>query len=146
MSRRLLVDVLGTMRQGAFTPALPGLGVLLGPAPILFGSAPGADEAHCPVTLRHPTVSRRHARAALEGDAWTIRDLDSDNGLTLFAEGMDFASPADAAFRTGCPLPVAFAAYDAEPVAAARIDRPRTLALGGVVLRLTPVGEDGGAA
>src|SRR5262245_43465104 len=88
MRRRLLVEVLGTIRQGAFTPALPGLGVLLGPAPILFGSAPRADETYCPVPLRHPSVSRRHARAALEGDDWTIRDLGSDNGLALFAEDM----------------------------------------------------------
>src|SRR5436190_2217949 len=56
----------------------------------------GRDADQCDVTLIHSTVSRRHARLVLAGEALQIEDLGSTNGTSVNG----------AAVRVGAPLPL----------------------------------------
>lgn len=49
---------------------------LVGEEPVLVGAA-----TDCDFVLRDPTISRRHARLRIDGDALWIEDLDSRNGI-----------------------------------------------------------------
>ena len=68
---------------------------------------PGRDvtvgrEPGCDVLLDSPTVSRRHALVAPNGDGWIVRDLGSGNGTFLDARRVDEAPlPNGVAIRFG---------------------------------------------
>ena len=85
MTSSLLVEVLGTMRQGQFTPARPRMARRLA-EPTLIGSRPGPGAT---LVLEHPSVSKRHAEVFFRDGAWHIRDLHSDNGLILLRKAPD---------------------------------------------------------
>ena len=48
---------------------------------VVLGRAPDCD-----VSLYHHSISRRHARLTRAGGTWTIRDLDSANGVLVNGE------------------------------------------------------------
>ena len=56
----------------------------------------------CELVLPHATVSRRHARLSLSGEALTIEDLSSTNGTTV--NGATLHSGAPAALQAGYRL------------------------------------------
>ncbi len=47
----------------------------IGDRPVVIGRAPGCD-----LHLQHESISRQHARIALDEDGWVLRDLGSKNG------------------------------------------------------------------
>jgi hypothetical protein len=120
MSPSIAVEILGTVRQGVFTPAKPPVGVRLEGEDFVLGSRPGEGPS---VVLNDGTVSRRHAMDCHRDGRWRIKDLGSDNGLVRFGEPFTTGLTADLVGERVEDLPVA------EPV---------TLALGAVVVRLTP--------
>lgn len=117
---------------------MPRLFVLGGPdagathdvtGPVALGRSP-----ECQVRLRHPSVSRRHAELAPDGDAWIVKDLDSRNGLRHGGQRVKRARLADGdEFVLGeLPLRLRFSlvepapAASVEPAAPAppRVDEP----------------------
>jgi CRP-like cAMP-binding protein/polyferredoxin len=70
----------------------------LGRGRFVIGSAPDAD-----VRLRHPTVSRYHARIVRDEEGITIEDLGSTNGTVVAGDRIDAATrvPSGAAIRFG---------------------------------------------
>jgi pSer/pThr/pTyr-binding forkhead associated (FHA) protein len=122
----ITVEVLGTIRQGEFTPARPAVATVLTDEEFLIGSRPGATPS---LTLRDGTVSRRHARITRQGGTWHIQDLDSDNGMVVLRGPVDFTRPAPST------------ALVHERVQKLTITQSATLALGAVVIRLTAEGQ-----
>jgi hypothetical protein len=122
MTATLRIDVLGTVKQGVFTPASPRVATRLCHGGLVIGSRPRSESC---LVLEDGTVSRNHAEVLACAGAWRIRDLDSDNGLVLFEEKLDFVNPIAVATLTG--------RHVEEVVIVSSI----TLALGAVVLRLT---------
>jgi pSer/pThr/pTyr-binding forkhead associated (FHA) protein len=116
----IAVEILGTVRQGVFTPAKLPVGVQFEEEEFVIGSRPGEGPS---VMLTDGTVSRRHAKVCLHAGGWRIKDLGSDNGLVLFGNLNNSGVPAD---------------FMGERVEDLAIGEPVTLALGAVVIRLTP--------
>jgi hypothetical protein len=127
MRSTVLIEVLGILRQGAFTPAFPASGTRLESHGFVIGSRPRRAPA---IVLQDSTVSKEHALVCIDAGGWRIRDLDSDNGLYLFQEPDAFSRPEAAA------------AFRGEHVRDLALDRSRTLALGAVVVRLTVENAD----
>jgi hypothetical protein len=123
MTSAIAIEILGTVRQGVFTPAKPPVGVRLEGEEFVIGSRPGEGPS---VILRDGTVSRRHAAVFRRDGRWRIKDLGSDNGLLQFGELFDTGLPTDLVGKRVEDLAVA------EPV---------TLALGAVVIRLIPADD-----
>ena len=121
MTPELFVEVLGTLRQGGFTPAIPGVGTRLETETLVVGSGPSRSPN---LTLKDGTVSRNHAEVFVRDGAWRVRDLDSDNGLVCFPD-VSYAGPDSI---TGAK---------SERISEAPIRRSLTLAVGAVVIRLT---------
>jgi hypothetical protein len=48
-----------------------------------YGVTVGRHDELCEVLVNHPSLSRRHARFRLQGDALTMEDLNSTNGTTV---------------------------------------------------------------
>ena len=94
MTTTILVEILGTLRQGVFTPAHPVVSTRLESAHFLIGSRPRPGPA---VVLGDGTVSGEHAEVSVEAGQWCIRDLNSDNGLFLLRGA--------AAVAAGLPFP-----------------------------------------
>ncbi|MBK9087612.1 MAG: FHA domain-containing protein [Holophagales bacterium] len=68
----------------------------------LDGAATIGREPGCDVLLASPTVSRRHALVAPNGEGWIVRDLGSGNGTFLDARRVDEAPlPNGVAIRFG---------------------------------------------
>ena len=68
----------------------------------LDGAATVGREPGCDVLLSSPTVSRRHALVAPNGEGWIVRDLGSGNGTFLDARRVDEAPlPNGVAIRFG---------------------------------------------
>ncbi|MBI5443648.1 MAG: FHA domain-containing protein [Deltaproteobacteria bacterium] len=68
----------------------------------LDGAATVGREPGCDVLLTSPTVSRRHALVAPNGEGWIVRDLGSGNGTFLDSRRVDEAHlPNGAAIRFG---------------------------------------------
>jgi pSer/pThr/pTyr-binding forkhead associated (FHA) protein len=57
----------------------------------LDGAVTVGREPGCDVLLSSPTVSRRHALVAPDGEGWIVRDLGSGNGTFLDARRVDEA-------------------------------------------------------
>ena len=57
----------------------------------LTGAATVGREPDCEIALDSPTVSRRHALVAPDGEGWIVRDLGSGNGTFLDARRVDEA-------------------------------------------------------
>jgi pSer/pThr/pTyr-binding forkhead associated (FHA) protein len=57
----------------------------------LDGPATVGRETECDVPLGSPTVSRRHALVAPDGEGWIVRDLGSGNGTFLDGRRVDEA-------------------------------------------------------
>lgn len=89
----------------------------------------GRDPA-CDVLLSSPTVSRRHALVAPDGEGWIVRDLGSGNGTFLDARRVDEAPlPSGVAIRFGS-VPAWFEEEPEEPLTPSRkIQRALTLTL-----------------
>jgi hypothetical protein len=120
MTATILVEILGTLRQGAFTPAHPTSGMRLEPPGFVIGSRPRPGTA---LVLDDGTVSREHARVWTEAGQWHIQDLDSDNGLFLLRTAETPISPGRS--------------LQGDHVREAVVAPSVTVALGAVVLRLT---------
>ena len=73
----LLIEGGATPAPAVATPAgtVLDLTAHVGAGPVLVGRDPG-----CAIVLADPTVSRRHARLEVDGDACRIQDLGSTNG------------------------------------------------------------------
>jgi pSer/pThr/pTyr-binding forkhead associated (FHA) protein len=68
----------------------------------LEGTVTVGREPGCEVLLGSPTVSRRHALLARDGQGWLVRDLGSGNGTFLDARRVDEARlPDGVAVRFG---------------------------------------------
>lgn len=68
----------------------------------LDGAVTIGREPGCDVLLTSPTVSRRHALVAPNGEGWIVRDLGSGNGTFLDARRVDEAPlPNGIAIRFG---------------------------------------------
>lgn len=68
----------------------------------LEGTVTVGREPGCDVLLASPTVSRRHAVLAPDGEGWLLRDLGSGNGTFLDGRRVDEARlPAGVAIRFG---------------------------------------------
>ena len=68
----------------------------------LDGAVTVGREPGCEVLLSSPTVSRRHALVAPNGEGWIVRDLGSGNGTFLDARRVDEAPlPDGVAIRFG---------------------------------------------
>ena len=68
----------------------------------LDGAVTIGREPGCDVLLTSPTVSRRHALVAPNGEAWIVRDLGSGNGTFLDTRRVDEAPlPNGVAIRFG---------------------------------------------
>lgn len=68
----------------------------------LEGTVTVGREPGCEVLLGSPTVSRRHALLARDGQGWLVRDLGSGNGTFLDARRIDEARlPSGVAIRFG---------------------------------------------
>jgi pSer/pThr/pTyr-binding forkhead associated (FHA) protein len=122
MTATLRIDVLGTVKQGVFTPTSPRVATRLPRGSLVIGSRPTTDPC---LVLDDGTVSRNHAEVSAGAGCWRIRDLDSDNGLVLLEEELDLASP------------VAVTALTGRHVEEVAIVSAVTVALGAVLLRLT---------
>jgi FHA domain len=122
----ITVEVLGTIKQGEFTPARPAVATVLAEEEFLIGSRLGEAPG---LTLRDGTVSRRHAKITHQGGAWHIQDLDSDNGMVVLRGPFDFTRPGPSVALIG------------ERVQTLTITHSATLALGAVVIRLTAEGR-----
>ena len=73
-------------------------------------------EPGCDVLLTSPTVSRRHALVAHDGEGWMVRDLGSGNGTFLDARRVDEARlPNGVAIRFGS-VPAWFEEAPEEPL------------------------------
>jgi hypothetical protein len=128
-STTLLVEVLGTLRQGVFTPAVPRTTAQFSET-FLIGSRPGLAS----LVLADGTVSRRHAEVTPGPDGWRIRDLGSDNGVFVLRRLPE------------CTQPTALAGLEAEYVREAAVGLSLTVAVGAVVVRFTLLGHDGESA
>jgi hypothetical protein len=64
--------------------------------PIAADGAVVGRSRECDVVLRDANVSRRHAEIAWAGDAWTIADLGSTNGVKVNGRPVASAHPIDA--------------------------------------------------
>lgn len=83
---------------------------------LIIGRRPSSDPQHAhaqlvPVADETRTMSKTHARLELHGDAWTITDLDSTNGVVLL--GLDGAETELVSGRPE-PLTESFLLGDAE--------------------------------
>ena len=68
----------------------------------LDGAVTVGRETACEVLLGSPTVSRRHALVAPDGEGWLVRDLGSGNGTFLDGRRVDEARlPTGVAVRFG---------------------------------------------
>src|SRR5512140_75929 len=68
----------------------------------LDGATTVGREPGCDVLLASPTVSRRHALVAPDGEGWIVRDLGSGNGTFLDTRRVDEARlPNGVAIRFG---------------------------------------------
>lgn len=86
----------------------------------LDGAATVGREPGCAVLLGSPTVSRRHALVAPDGEGWLVRDLGSGNGTFLDARRVDEAHlPNGVAIRFGS-VPAWFEEEPAEHESASR--------------------------
>jgi adenylate cyclase len=66
------------------------------------GAIVGRAADQCALVVAHPTVSRRHARLSLAGDALQIEDLGSTNGTAV--DGRSVSAGLPAAFRPGSTI------------------------------------------
>jgi hypothetical protein len=121
MSRELVIEVLGTLRQGVFTAAKPGLRTSVGTETLVIGRCPSRRPS---LTLEDGTVSPNHAEVSRSQGIWRIKDLDSDNGLVFFP-------PTNATASNLTPWP------RGERRADATITGPVTVAIGAVVVGLS---------
>ena len=96
----------------------------------LDGASTVGREPGCEVLLASPTVSRRHALVAPDGEGWIVRDLGSGNGTFLDGKRVDEAPlPNGVAIRFGS-VPAWFEEEPEEPLTAGRrIQRTLTLTL-----------------
>ena len=94
----------------------------------LVGS--GAD---CTVRLRHPTVSRRHARLEVEGDIVRLTDLASSNGTRFDGHRLERSVelPAGAVFELGSVRAMLERVDDADLEAAVELPPPPSPATAG---------------
>jgi hypothetical protein len=125
---KLLIEILGQMAGGVFHPAGLVVGCALDAEQVFIGSCPRQLPA---VVLHHGSVTRTHAQLDRDQQGWTIRDLGSDNGTWLL--------PADADFRVSCT----FSCSDLRALHEHPCTSPCVVALGAVVIRLTPDGLAG---
>jgi hypothetical protein len=121
MMSALLIEVLGTMRGGEFTPAVPRMAAWLA-EPFVIGSRPGPGPT---LILNDSTVSRQHAQVYSQEGTWRIRDLHSDNGLFQLHAPMDFSHAGPVEGLIG------------EHVREESVTPTLTVAVGAVLLRLT---------
>ncbi len=96
----------------------------------LDGAVTVGREPGCDVLLASPTVSRRHALVAPNGEGWIVRDLGSGNGTFLDARRVDEAPlPNGVAIRFGS-VPAWFEEEPEAPLTASqRIQRTLTQTL-----------------
>lgn len=96
----------------------------------LDGTSTVGREPGCDVLLNSPTVSRRHALVAPNGDGWIVRDLGSGNGTFLDARRVDEAPlPNGVAIRFGS-VPAWFEEQPEAPLTSSqRIQRTLTQTL-----------------
>lgn len=66
------------------------------------GAIVGRAADQCPLVVAHPTVSRRHARLSLAGDALQIEDLGSTNGTAVDGRMVRAGKPTT--FRPGSTI------------------------------------------
>ncbi|MFO1087357.1 MAG: adenylate/guanylate cyclase domain-containing protein [Reyranellaceae bacterium] len=57
------------------------------------GMVIGRASDQCDLVVAHPTVSRRHARLSLAGDALTVEDLGSTNGTSIDGKALKQTEP-----------------------------------------------------
>lgn len=96
----------------------------------LDGAVTVGREPGCDVLLSSPTVSRRHALVAPDGEGWVVRDLGSGNGTFLDGRRVDEARlPSGVAVRFGS-VPAWFEEEPEAPLTAGqRIQRTLTQTL-----------------
>jgi pSer/pThr/pTyr-binding forkhead associated (FHA) protein len=96
----------------------------------LDGTVTVGREPGCDVLLTSPTVSRRHALVAPNGEGWIVRDLGSGNGTFLDTRRVDEAPlPNGVAIRFGS-VPAWFEEEPEAPLTASqRIQRSITQTL-----------------
>jgi pSer/pThr/pTyr-binding forkhead associated (FHA) protein len=116
----LRVEILGKVEAGVFVAFPVVTGLELADGALHLGRSPQAAPA---LTLAHDTVSRRHARLWRDGAAWRLTDTgSSDNGTHRCDEPV-----------AAQPIVVRDAWIDELVIA-----EPTILALGAIVVRLTP--------
>ena len=88
----------------------------------LDGAMTVGRDPGCGILLSSPTVSRRHALLAPDGEGWLVRDLGSGNGTFLDARRVDETRlpPDGGALRFG-DVPAWFEEEPAPPLSAGRI-------------------------
>jgi len=92
----------GTLRfEGADSNGLP-LAFEIGVGKLAGGAIVGRAADQCALVVAHPTVSRRHARLSLAGDALQIEDLGSTNGTEV--DGRAVRSGLPAVFQPGSTI------------------------------------------
>lgn len=96
----------------------------------LEGAVTIGRDSGCEVLLASPTVSRRHALLARDGEGWLVRDLGSGNGTFLDARRVDEARlPSGVSVRFG-NVPAWFEEEpETPPTASQRLQRTLTQTL-----------------
>ncbi len=85
MPPKLLIEILGTISDGVFTPAPLVVSVRTTDERILVGRRLDAQmDVRLNLYLSSYTVSPRHALIFFKDEAWHIRDLGSENGTWIY--------------------------------------------------------------